>query len=89
MIICSNCGTTNNEQSGRICRKCGALLPIANKPPRIKISQKKAEKQQIKEQRAPPAKKKQSTPPKKPQTKKVPVEKPTEISESQGYSGEY
>ncbi len=57
MIICSNCGTTNNETSGRICRKCGALLPISNKPPRIKISPKKAEKPHIKEQRAPPQKK--------------------------------
>lgn len=59
MIICSNCGTTNNEQNGRICRKCGALLPISTKPPRIKISSKKTEKQRVKEQRAPPTKKKQ------------------------------
>ena len=27
MIICSNCGTTNNESAGNVCRKCGALLP--------------------------------------------------------------
>jgi predicted regulator of Ras-like GTPase activity (Roadblock/LC7/MglB family) len=59
MIICSNCGTTNNEQNGRICRKCGALLPISSKPPRIKISSKKGQKQQITEQRSPPEKKKQ------------------------------
>lgn len=59
MIICSNCGTTNNEQNGHICRKCGALLPISTKPPRIKISSKKTEKQQVKEQRAPPTKKRQ------------------------------
>jgi len=59
MIICSNCGTTNNEISGRICRTCGALLPTSSKPQRIKINSKKAEKQQIKEQRAPPEKGKQ------------------------------
>lgn len=76
MIICSNCGTTNNEQSGRICRKCGALLPISTKPPRIKISSKKAEKQQIKEKRAPPEKKKQSTTPKRKPSKQNSVAKP-------------
>ncbi len=36
MIICSNCGTTNSSEE-RICRTCGALLPISNKSPRIKI----------------------------------------------------
>ena len=67
MIICSNCGTTNNELNGRVCRKCGALLPISNKPGlRIKISSKKTEKQHGKEQRAPPKKKK---PKKKPAAK--------------------
>lgn len=76
MIICSNCGTTNNEQSGRICRKCGALLPISTKPPRIKISSKKAERQHIKEQRAPPKKEQQVViPQKKPQEKNA-VSKP-------------
>ena len=76
MIICSNCGTTNNEISGRICRKCGALLPISNKPPRIKIAPKKAEKQHIKEQRAPPEKKKQVATPQKKTHKKKTVAKP-------------
>jgi len=76
MIICSNCGTTNNEQNGRVCRKCGALLPTFNKPPRIKISSKKAEKQQVKEQRARPEKIKQDTTPKKKTPKKKPVAKP-------------
>ena len=59
MIICSNCGTTNNETDGRICRKCGALLPSSNKPPRMKISSKKTAKQKTNEGRAPPAKRKQ------------------------------
>ncbi|MBY9008230.1 MAG: hypothetical protein KGD74_00030 [Candidatus Lokiarchaeota archaeon] len=40
MIICSNCGTTNNESAGNICRKCGALLPRSNRPPRMKIATK-------------------------------------------------
>jgi len=57
MIICSNCGTTNNELNGRVCRKCGALLPISSRPPRIKMTSKKTEKQHAKKQRAPPKKK--------------------------------
>lgn len=77
MIICSNCGTTNNELTGRVCRKCGALLPISSKPPRIKISSKKTEKKHIKEQRAPPKKKKKRVvPPQKKEPKKKPVAKP-------------
>jgi len=78
MIICSNCGTTNNEQSGRICRKCGALLPSlsSSKPPRIKISSKKTEKQRVKEQRAAPVKKKRATTPQKKKAKKDTVTKP-------------
>jgi len=67
MIICSNCGTTNNELNGRVCRKCGALLPISNRPPRIKMTSKKKGKQHAKEQRAPPKKK---------EPKKKPVAKP-------------
>ncbi|MGQ4874126.1 MAG: hypothetical protein ACP6IY_08655 [Promethearchaeia archaeon] len=38
MIICSNCGAANDEREGRICRKCGALLPIGNRPPRMRFS---------------------------------------------------
>lgn len=40
MIICSNCGATNNEANSNICRKCGALLPLSTKPPRVKIAKK-------------------------------------------------
>jgi predicted regulator of Ras-like GTPase activity (Roadblock/LC7/MglB family)/ribosomal protein L40E len=40
MIICSNCGATNNEANSNICRKCGALLPLSTKPPRVKIKTK-------------------------------------------------
>jgi len=40
MIICSNCGATNNEESTTICRKCGALLPLSSKIPRVKIKSK-------------------------------------------------
>ncbi len=38
MIICSNCGSTNSEAEGYICRKCGALLPISSKSSRVRIS---------------------------------------------------
>jgi len=78
MIICSNCGTTNNELNGRVCRKCGALLPTSSsKPPRIKISPKKTDKKQVKEQRAPPKKKeKRVVPPPKKEPKKKSVAKP-------------
>jgi len=40
MIICSNCGTTNPSNE-RICRTCGALLPVSSKAPRIKIGGEK------------------------------------------------
>jgi predicted regulator of Ras-like GTPase activity (Roadblock/LC7/MglB family) len=43
LIICSNCGTTNNESAGNVCRKCGALLPRSRRPPRIKIAPKSKE----------------------------------------------
>jgi len=76
MIICSNCGTTNNELNGRVCRKCGALLPISNRPPRIKISSKKTEKQPIKVQRASPKKGKRVVTPQKKEPKKKPGAKP-------------
>jgi len=37
MIICSNCGAINSDESSRFCRKCGALLPVIKKPSRIRI----------------------------------------------------
>ena len=43
VIICSNCGTTNNEAAGNVCRKCGALLPRSRRPPRMRIAPKKKE----------------------------------------------
>ena len=76
MIICSNCGTTNNELTGRVCRKCGALLPISSKPPRIKISSKKKKKQHVEEHRVPSKKEKRVVPPEKKEPKKKPVAKP-------------
>ncbi len=51
MIICSNCGATNNEESGHVCRKCGALLPTSRRPPRIRMSPSKKEKKEIKPQK--------------------------------------
>ncbi len=38
MRICPNCGATNSEADGNVCRKCGALLPISSQPPRMRIS---------------------------------------------------
>ncbi|MFX1337836.1 MAG: zinc-ribbon domain-containing protein [Promethearchaeota archaeon] len=37
MIICSNCGAINSDESSRFCRKCGALLPVIAKPSKIRI----------------------------------------------------
>jgi len=37
VLICSSCGATNVDD-GRICRKCGALLPVSSRPPRIRMS---------------------------------------------------
>ena len=36
MIICQNCGTTNNENVNKVCRTCGALLPVPSKHPRVR-----------------------------------------------------
>lgn len=53
MIICQNCGTTNNEAITKTCRTCGALLPVDSKSSRskrIKTEKKKKEKQKTSEQ---------------------------------------
>jgi len=62
MIICSNCGATNNEVSSHICRKCGALLPASRRPPRIRMAPSKKEKKEVKPQKRIPDKKKDSKP---------------------------
>jgi len=49
VIICSNCGATNNEAKGHICRKCGALLPVSTKPPRVRIQTKKKPEKKVKQ----------------------------------------
>jgi predicted regulator of Ras-like GTPase activity (Roadblock/LC7/MglB family) len=53
MIICSNCGSINSESEGKFCRKCGALLPVSSKPPKMRVpfgkKEKKKEKESIKE----------------------------------------
>ncbi|UCC18294.1 MAG: hypothetical protein JSV62_09265 [Promethearchaeota archaeon] len=49
MIICQNCGTTNNEKVSHTCRTCGALLPVSSKSSRskrLKAEKKNKEKQQ-------------------------------------------
>jgi ribosomal protein L40E len=62
MIICSNCGATNSEASGHICRKCGALLPTSRRAPRIRIAPSEKEKKKGKPQKRIPDKKKVSKP---------------------------
>ena len=50
MIICQNCGTTNNEAISHTCRTCGALLPVSSKSTRskrLKADKKKKEKKEI------------------------------------------
>ncbi len=42
MIICQNCGATN--QDVKFCRKCGALLPVSSKSPRLRVSVSKTKK---------------------------------------------
>jgi predicted regulator of Ras-like GTPase activity (Roadblock/LC7/MglB family) len=53
LIICQNCGTTNNEAITHICRTCGALLPVPSKSTRskrIKPEKKKKEKEKTSQQ---------------------------------------
>lgn len=45
MIICPNCGSTNDENT-KVCRKCGALLPVSTKPPRLRVPFGKKEKKE-------------------------------------------
>ncbi|MEE9376797.1 MAG: hypothetical protein V3V33_02035 [Candidatus Lokiarchaeia archaeon] len=50
MIICQNCGTTNNELNTRICRNCGALLPVSSRTTRVrgqKITTEKKKKKKV------------------------------------------
>lgn len=59
MRICSNCGATNDVEGSPICRKCGALLPVASRKKRIRIpTGNKEEKEKPKVE---PSKQKQST----------------------------
>lgn len=73
MIICSNCGATNNEAKGHICRKCGALLPVTTKPPRVKIETKKQPVKKVKQTL--------SKPQGKPQEKSINIPKSLELQE--------
>ncbi|MHA1669052.1 MAG: roadblock/LC7 domain-containing protein [Promethearchaeota archaeon] len=65
MIICSNCGATNNEAKGHICRKCGALLPVSTKTPRVKIQTKKKPIKKVKQTSSKPQGKKKQVKSKK------------------------
>lgn len=53
MIICGNCGAINKEEEGKFCRKCGALLPISSRPPRIRIPIQENENEGIAQQNIP------------------------------------
>ncbi len=75
MIICSNCGATNNEAKGHICRKCGALLPVSTRPPRVKIQTKKKPVKKV----IPQKKKPQVQTKKKPVKKVIPPEKKPQV----------
>ncbi|TFG22717.1 MAG: hypothetical protein EU533_03940 [Promethearchaeota archaeon] len=57
MIICSNCGATNNEETTTICRKCGALLPLPTKVPRVKVKSKQKKEKNLVEVPKPEVKK--------------------------------
>ncbi len=56
MIICQNCGTTNNENVNRVCRTCGALLPVLTKHTRIKEQKTSKEKKKVKKTTKKPTK---------------------------------
>ena len=74
MIICSNCGTTNNESAGNICRTCGALLPRTRRQSRIKIAPKKKEILESQEEQTKTKTQQQAVKPKKkPSIKKEPT----------------
>ncbi len=36
MRICSNCGSSNGDDA-KVCRRCGAVLPVSSEPPRVRI----------------------------------------------------
>jgi len=73
LIICSNCGTTNNESAGNVCRTCGALLPRSRKHSRMKITTKGIEPQREKTKKKIKEKAQASKPQKKPPIKKEPT----------------
>ncbi len=74
LIICSNCGTTNNELAGNICRTCGALLPRSRRSIRMKIAPKTKEILESKGEKKKTKKKPQAAKPqKKPANKKKPT----------------
>lgn len=56
MIICQNCGTTNNENVNKVCRKCGALLPIPSKQLRVREQKTTREKKKVKKETKKPVK---------------------------------
>ncbi|TFF84940.1 MAG: zinc-ribbon domain-containing protein [Promethearchaeota archaeon] len=62
MIICPNCGSTNDENT-KVCRKCGALLPVSTKAPRLRVPFSKKDKESEKKETSnkPPSKSETNT----------------------------
>lgn len=92
MIICQNCGTTNNEALSHTCRKCGALLPISSKTSRSrkqKLEKKKKEKKESPEQPPLQAEKSKEVKEEKLELQEIPIEndevKLKEITEPSSY----
>jgi predicted regulator of Ras-like GTPase activity (Roadblock/LC7/MglB family) len=56
MIICQNCGTTNNENVSRVCRTCGALLPVPTKHSKVRQEKVGKEKKKVKKPTKKPTK---------------------------------
>jgi len=47
LIICANCGATNKDTKDKICRTCGALLPV-KRAPRIRMGSNDLKKNETK-----------------------------------------
>jgi predicted regulator of Ras-like GTPase activity (Roadblock/LC7/MglB family) len=78
LIICQNCGTTNNENVTRVCRTCGALLPVPSKQTRVRTPRPVIRKKKEKKATEKPVKVSTETEKKK-KEKKV-TEKPVKVS---------
>jgi predicted regulator of Ras-like GTPase activity (Roadblock/LC7/MglB family) len=51
VIICQNCGTTNNELITQVCRTCGALLPVSSRTRRSRATKEEKDKKKKKKEK--------------------------------------